>query len=135
MVEINVVYAGNKKCDLRHPEGATLRTDAPKDIGGDATGFSPTDLAAASLATCVVTTMAMFAARHGLELAGIRAEVQKHMTTPPAPRRIQRLPVVVHLPQTVPVDMRQRLENVGNTCPVKLSLHPEIDAPIEYRYE
>lgn len=134
MVNISVLYAGNKKCDLKHPEGAAIRTDAPKDIGGDASGFSPTDLVAAGLASCILTTMAMYAERHGLDLSGATATVEKHMTTPPAQRRIARLPVVVTLPATVPADMRERLERVGHTCPVHASLHAEIDAPIEYRY-
>lgn len=134
MVNIAVVYRGNKKCELAHPEGATLRTDAPKDIGGEASAFSPTDLVAAGLASCVLTTMAMFAERHGLSLDGASAKVEKHMSQPPAPRRIARLPLVVMLPASVPADMRERLERAGNACPVKASLHPEVEATIEYRY-
>lgn len=134
MVNISVRYAGNKKCDLAHPEGATLRTDAPRDIGGDASGFSPTDLVAAGLASCILTTIAMFAERHGIDITGASATVEKHMTIPPSPRRIGRLPVSVTLPATVPADMRERLERVGHTCPVHASLHAEVDAPIHYRY-
>lgn len=134
MVNIAVVYRGNKKCDLAHPEGATLRTDAPKDIGGEASAFSPTDLVAAGLASCVLTTMAMFAERHGLSLDGAKATIEKHMSQPPAPRRIARLPLVVTLPASVPAEMRERLERAGNACPVKASLHPEVEATIEYRY-
>lgn len=134
MVEIKVRYGGNKKCDLQHPEGATLRTDAPKDIGGDASAFSPTDLVASGLASCILTTMAMFGERHGIDLTGATATVEKHMSQPPAPRRIARLPVVVTLPASVPNEMRERLERVGHTCPVHASLHPEVDAPITYHY-
>lgn len=134
MVEIKVRYSGSKKCDLTHPEGATLRTDAPKDIGGDASAFSPTDLVASGLASCILTTMAMFGERHGIDLTGATATVEKHMSQPPAPRRIARLPVVVTLPASVPAEMRERLERVGHTCPVHASLHPEVDAPITYRY-
>ena len=134
MVNINVRYAGNKKCDLKHPEGATLRTDAPKDIGGDASAFSPTDLVAAGLASCILTTIAMFAERHSIDITGATATVEKHMTTPPSPRRIGRLPVVVTLPKSVPAEMRERFEKAGHTCPVHASLHPDVDAPIEYRY-
>lgn len=134
MVEIKVRYSGGKKCDLQHPEGATLRTDAPKDIGGDASAFSPTDLVASGLASCILTTMAMFGERHGLDLTGATATVEKHMSQPPAPRRIARLPVVVTLPASVPAEMRERLERVGHTCPVHASLHPEVDAPITYIY-
>ena len=135
MVEIAVRYSGNKKCDLKHPEGAILRTDAPKDIGGDASAFSPTDLVAAGLASCVLTTIAMWAERHGLDITGATAKVEKHMTTPPAPRRIGQLPVVVQIPASVPAEFRERLERVGHACPVHVSLLAEIDSPITYIYE
>ncbi len=135
MVNISVRYVGNKKCDLQHPDGATLRTDAPKDIGGDASGFSPTDMVAAGLASCILTTMAMYGERHAIDLTGITATVEKHMTQPPLPRRIGRLPVVVTIPGSkVPVEMRERLEKAGHSCPVHASLHPEVEAPIEYRW-
>ncbi len=134
MLSISVRYAGHKKCDLVHPEGATLRTDAPKDIGGEASAFSPTDLVAAGLASCILTTIAMFGERHGLDLSGATATVEKHMSVPPAPRRIARLPLVVTLPASIPAHMRERVEKVGHACPVHASLHPEVDAPIIYRY-
>ena len=139
MLTIHSRYLGHKKCELRHPDGATLRTDAPKDIGGDATAFSPTDLVAAGLASCILTTIAMYAERHNLDITtgnGASATVEKHMTTPPAPggRRIGRLPVVVTLPASIPADMRERLERVGHTCPVHASLHPDVESPITYIY-
>lgn len=134
MVTITTRYTGSKKCDLVHQEGATLRTDAPRDIGGDASAFSPTDLVAAGLASCILTTIAMYAERHGLSVDGATATVEKHMTQPPAPRRIARLPVTVTLPASVPADMRERIERVGHLCPVHASLHPETDSPIAYRY-
>lgn len=137
MLTISVRYTGNKSCDLRHGEGATLRTTAPRDIGGQggSAAFSPTDLVAAGLVSCILTTIAMFAERHGLNLDGASATVEKHMSQPPAPRRIARLPVVVTIPAAaVPPDMRERLERVGHACPVHASLHPDVDAPIQYRY-
>jgi putative redox protein len=134
MVEISVTYSGSKKCDLVHPEGAKLRTDAPKDIGGEASAFSPTDLIAAGLASCILTTIAMWAERNGLKIDGATASVEKHMSVPPAPRRIARLPVTVRIPAGIPVDMRERLEKIGHSCPVHASLHPEVDAPIHYVY-
>ena len=133
MVEMDARYEGDKKCTLTHPEGSTLRTDAPKDIGGEASAFSPTDLVAAALASCVLTTIAMSAERHGLDITGATAHVGKEMQT--GPRRIARLPLTVTLPASIPEEMRPRLEQIGHACPVHASLHPEIDAPIEYRYE
>jgi putative redox protein len=135
MLTIAVRYAGKNKCDLTHPEGPTLRTDAPKDIGGDASAFSPTDLIASGLASCILTTIAMWGARNNIDMTGATASVEKHMSQPPAPRRIARLPVTVTIAASaVPADMRERLEAVGHKCPVHASLHPEVDAPIIYRY-
>ena len=135
MLTINVRYSGTKKCECVHPEGATLRTDAPKDIGGDASAFSPTDLVATGLASCILTTMAMWGERHGIDLSGATATVEKHMSQPPAPRRLARLPVTVLIPaKAVPAEMRERIEAVGHKCPVHASLHPEVDAPIIYKY-
>ena len=135
MLTINVRYSGNKKCECVHPEGATLRTDAPKDIGGDASAFSPTDLVATGLASCILTTVAMWGERHGIDLSGATATVEKHMSQPPAPRRLARLPVTVLIPaKAVPAEMRERIEAVGHKCPVHASLHPEVDAPIIYKY-
>ena len=133
MVEIEARYDGGKKCSLRHQEGAALQTDAPKDIGGDASAFSPTDLVAGALAACVLTTVAMFAERHELDLTGITAHVGKEMTT--GPRRIGHLPLTVHLPASVSAEMRPILERVAHTCPVHASLHPDVDAPIEFHYD
>ena len=135
MVKLLVNYAGHKKCDLTHPEGPTLRTDAPKDIGGDASAFSPTDLIASGLASCILTTIAMFLERSGIDITGSTAIVEKHMTVPPAPRRIGRLPVTVTLPAAkIPIELRERVEKVGHSCPVHASLHPDVDAPIIYNY-
>lgn len=134
MLTIQTRYLGHKKCELSHPEGTVLRTDAPKDIGGDASAFSPTDLIAAGLASCILTTIGMWAERNGFSIDGASATVEKHMSTPPSPRRIARLPVVVTLPKGVPTEMRERLEKIGHSCPVHATLHPDVDAPIEYRY-
>ena len=133
MVEIEARYDGGKKCSLTHPEGATLQTDAPKDIGGDASAFSPTDLVAAGLAACVLTTVAMYAERHELNLDGMTAHISKGMTA--SPRRIGHLPLLVHLPASVAEEVRPHLERIAHACPVHASLHPDIDAPITLIYD
>ncbi len=134
MVTIHSAYLGHKKCSLLHPEGPKLTTDAPKDIGGDASAFSPTDLIASGLASCILTTIAMWAERQNLDITGATAVVEKHMSEPPATRRIARLPVTITLPKSIPLEMRERAEAVGHKCPVHASLHPEVDAPIIYIY-
>ena len=99
MVKSTGIYQGGLSCTLTHgPSGRTLDTDAPKDNHGRGEAFSPTDLAATALATCILTTMAIQTRTDGLALEGIRAEVEKHMTTTP-PRRIARLVVRLHMPR------------------------------------
>ena len=133
MVEIQARYDGSKKCSLVHQEGATLETDAPKDIGGEASAFSPTDLVAAALASCVLTTVAMYAERHELNLDGMTASVGKEMIA--SPRRIGRLPLLMHLPASVAEEVRPHIQRIAYACPVHASLHPDIDAPIELVYD
>lgn len=133
MVEIEARYDGGKKCSLVHQEGAALKTDAPKDIGGDASAFSPTDLVAGALASCVLTTVAMYADKHGLNLGSMTAKIGKTMTA--SPRRIGHLPLTVHLPASVGEDFRPHIERVAYACPVHASLHPDIDAPITLIYD
>jgi putative redox protein len=135
-VEINAVYEGELRVKATHgPSGATLSTDAPTDNGGKGASFSPTDLVATALGTCVVTILGLVAERHELDLRGTRVRVTKEMITSPV-RRIGSLPTVVTIPKGAVDDpaMRERLEAAARKCPVHQSLHPDIDAPIEFAY-
>lgn len=133
-IEIKVEYLGKTSCRAIHgPSGQELRTTAPKDNGGDGSTFSPTDLLATSLGTCVITIMAMTAERHGIDLRGATVSVEKHMTTE-APRRIARLPVRVRLPVRLKPEHHKMLEAAGHGCPVHRSIHPDIDSPIIIEY-
>jgi putative redox protein len=131
-IQISVEYLGNTSCRAVHgPSGQELRTTAPKDNGGDGSTFSPTDLLATSLGTCVITIMAMAAERRGIDVRGATVTVEKHMTTEP-PRRIARLPVRVKLPvRPSPTDLKV-LEAAAHGCPVHRSIHPDIDSPIVF---
>lgn len=136
-VEINAVYAGKLRVDATHgPSGATLHTDAPTDNGGKGESFSPTDLVATALGTCVVTIMGLKADQHKLDIKGTTVRVTKEMITEPV-RRIGALRTVVTVPAGAIEDakMRKRIESAAHTCPVHQSLHPDIDAPIEFVYE
>lgn len=133
MVEMTVIYTGEKHCELKHgPSGSVIETDAPRDNQGRGERFSPTDLVGAALASCVLTTMAIMADRDGIELKGASAKVTKEMN--PQPRRIARLPVHVRMPRGLPTDQRKRLEAAARACPVHRSLASEIDAPITFEY-
>jgi uncharacterized OsmC-like protein len=129
-VEIKVEYLGKTSCRATHgPSGKELETTAPKDNGGDGSTFSPTDLLATSLGTCVLTIMAMAAERRGIDLRGATVHVEKHMTVD-GPRRIARLPVRVKVPVPLTADDRKLLEAAAHGCPVHRSIHPDIDSPI-----
>ena len=135
-VEIDTTYLGELRVEATHgPSGATLSTDAPTDNGGQGASFSPTDLVATALGTCVMTILGLIAERHELDLQGTRVHVTKEMITSPI-RRIGSLRTVVTIPAGSVDDpsMRERMEAAARKCPVHQSLHPDIDAPIEFTY-
>jgi len=136
MTTMHITYEGNNKATLFHEDsGVTVFTDAPKDIGGDGSSFSPTDLIAAALASCIGTTMGMFGARHEVDLSGLQIDVSKEMSKD-TPRRIIRIPVTIRIPSgRIPNDQRELFERVAHTCPVTKSLHPDIEVPVEFIYE
>ena len=131
MVTITARYEGDLCCSATHgPSTAQLQTDAPKDNEGLGRFFSPTDLVATALGTCILTTMGIVARRHGIELRGATVRVEKHMH--PAPRRIGRLPVELSLPGVFTPEQKKLLEAAAHGCPVHKSLHPDIDARITF---
>jgi uncharacterized OsmC-like protein len=133
MVPSTLIYQGGLHCELTHgPSKSKIETDAPVDNNGKGERFSPTDLVAAAFSSCVVTTMAMVAERHGINMVGATAEVEKHMN--PNPRKIAKLPLIVRMPAGVPIDQRGKLQNAAEACPVHKSLHPDIEATIQIIY-
>ena len=134
MVHIDVVYDGKTHCSLTHESGAAVGTVAPKDIGGAGDLFSPTDMVAGALGACILTTIAMWAERQGIDLGGAKAHVTKEMTTEP-PRRLARVVTTITIPrEALAADLRERAEAIARACPVHKSLHPDIEAPVEFVY-
>jgi putative redox protein len=134
MVRIDIVYAGELRCRATHqPSGTELITDAPVDNQGRGASFSPTDLVATALGTCVATTMGIVAARHDLPLTGMRVTVQKTMVADPV-RRIGKLTTVIHIPVDPGEEHRQRLETAASHCPVHKSLADSVEAPLVFRW-
>jgi putative redox protein len=133
MVTFSGTYEGGLRCLARHePSGALLPTDAPKDNLGRGEAFSPTDLVATALATCVVTTMAIAARKlAGTELPPLRWTASKEMTSE-APRRIARLTVDVWLPAAAQAIPRELLEKAARGCPVARSLAPEVEHVVRF---
>ena len=134
MVAIQLEYQGDLHCKAVHePSGTELTTDAPKDNQGRGESFSPTDLVATALGSCMVTMMGIMARTLNIDIAGATATVEKEMTTAP-PRRIQRLTVRIHVPHNLSSEDRETLERAARTCPVHKSLHPDVETPIEFTW-
>lgn len=124
---------GGLRTEVKHgPSGTVIRTAAPVDNAGDGSSFSPTDLVAAALGSCMVTTMGIFAAREGIPFAGATFSLEKHMQS--GPRRIARLPVTVRMPEGLSEVQRRRLEEVALGCPVFETLRPEIAKEVRFVY-
>ena len=134
MVRIDIEYTGDLHCDARHaPSGTALATDAPVDNQGRGQSFSPTDLVATALGTCMATIMGIVARNNGWDIEGTRMTVDKQMTSAP-PRRIDRIAVEVDVPAELDDDARVALEQAAHTCPVRLSILPAIEVPVTFRW-
>ena len=134
MVKVSIQYTGDKHCDLVHePSQSKISTDAPKDNNGRGEAFSPTDLVAAALGSCILTTMAIFADKEKIDMTGAHASVTKEMKA--GPRRIARLAAEVHMPAKLSATDRKRLEEAGTHCPLKYSLHPDLEIPVQFFYD
>lgn len=134
MVDITGKYLGEKRVEMTHgPSNSKIMTDAPLDNNGKGEMFSPTDLVASALGTCTLTVMGIFAEARNIDLKGSHFHVKKIMSA--SPRRIGELPITFHLPQNLDLETREKLIHVGNTCPVKMSLHPDIKVQVEYLFD
>ena len=131
-VHIDIEYLGGLRTSAKHgPSGNTLITDAPVDNHGKGEAFSPTDLAATSLGTCMVTVMGIYAERHGIDLRGTKVHVEKEMIQTPV-RRIGRLAAEIRVPLPADHPQREALERAALTCPVHQSLHPDVEKPVTF---
>lgn len=130
----SVVYNGELRTTCTHlRSGDSFETDAPPDNNGRGERFSPTDLMATSLATCMLTVMGIKARTKGFDLDGIRVDVLKIMKQDP--RRIGGIELTYHIPENLAIlDEKTKtiLRNTGNTCPVQLSIHPDIEVKIDW---
>jgi putative redox protein len=135
MVAIQLEYQGDLHCKAVHgPSGTELNTDAPKDNQGRGESFSPTDLVATALGTCILTIMGITARTLNVDISGTTATVEKEMTTTP-PRMIASLKVRIHVPHSLSPENKQKFERAAHTCPVHKSLHPDVQATIELTWE
>ena len=129
----SIIYTGNLRCEALHNQSnSQIETDAPTDNRGKGERFSPTDLTCVSLATCMLTTMAIKSTDLGVDLTNAKASVTKHMGSDP--RRIVKIEVEVSLPAVASEKNRIILERSSNNCPVAKSLHPDIELDLRYSW-
>jgi len=133
MVEISVDYMGDLYCEVEHkPSGNKFKTNAPVDNKGKGEFISPTDLVAASIASCVSTIMGIKANELGVDLKGMNITASKIMTNSPY-RRIDKLILKITFPNKLNDKEFQILSNVVNICPVTKSLSKDIK--LDYNFD
>ena len=130
-VRIELSYDGELHTSAEHPSGAKLGTDAPLDNQGRGEAFSPTDLVAAALGSCMMTVMGIVARRHDWSLEGSKVTVDKEMVANPV-RRLGRLGVAFEMAPGIPKDARKILERTAHTCPVCKSLCSEVEVDVHF---
>jgi uncharacterized OsmC-like protein len=129
-----VVYNGDLRTVCTHLKSASsFETDAPVDNNGKGERFSPTDLMATSLGTCMITVMGIKARMMGFDLTGVKIEVEKIMKADP--RRVGGINLFFHIPENlgkIEETTKNILKNKGETCPVMLSIHPDIEVKVDW---
>ncbi len=131
----SVIYEGELRTVARHlASGTQIETDAPVDNQGKGERFSPSDLVATALGSCMLTIMGIKARDLAVDLKGTRIDIQKIMKADP--RRVGGIRLTFHFPDSLVLTDKERiiLERAGNTCPVRYSIHPDIEVEIAYNW-
>lgn len=130
-----IVYDGNLRTVCTHlNSGNVIETDAPVDNQGNGERFSPTDLVATALGSCMLTIMGIKARDMNIDLKGVKIEVEKIMKA--EPRRIGGINLTFSFPSTLSLDEKSKtiLERAAKTCPVAYSIHPDIETNIIFNW-
>ncbi len=130
----NIQYKTDLRTEMTHLQsGSKVITDAPLDNNGKAEAFSPTDLVASALASCMLTIMGISGREHGFSVDGAKASVNKIMAS--GPRRISEVHIVIEFPDNAYSDKHKAIiKRISETCPVALSLHPDLKQKVELRF-
>lgn len=131
-----VIYKGDLRTEMKHVQsGTTIQTDAPTDNMGKGERFSPTDLLASSLGSCMITTMAIRAADMQLNFEGTRIEVVKIMSTD-APRRVAGIKADLYFTENFSAtdEQKEQLVRIARNCPVEKSLHPDVKLDVNFHW-
>ena len=133
MPTLKTRYIGELRTEVTHTQsGDKIVTDAPLDNNGKGEHFSPTDLLAASLGSCMLTIMGITAERSGFSIEGATIETTKHMSK--EPRRVGELNLRFTFPSNYSEKERRLIEGSAKVCPVEFSLHPDVIRTIEFIY-
>ncbi|MGY6559126.1 MAG: OsmC family protein [Nitritalea sp.] len=135
MPTVKSSYLGKLRTEMEHvASGSKTLTDAPVDNHGRGEAFSPTDLVAAALGSCMVTIMGIVAERDGVELNGMHWEVEKVMASDP--RRIAEIRVSIFWPEAAHLEAKfvDKLKRAAKTCPVALSLDPALKQDVQFHF-
>ena len=129
----NIIYRGELRTEATHiRSGQSIITDAPLDNEGKGEAFSPTDLVATALGTCMLTVMGIVAQRNRIDMKGTTAIVEKIMDKDP--RRISEVRVLIKFEGQIKPGDRARLERAAHSCPVGKSLHADLKEVVEFIY-
>lgn len=135
MAIITTTYSGGLRTQAVHlKSGNSITTDAPPDNNGRGEAFSPTDLVCSALCSCMMTLMGILAEREAVDLKGLSAEVTKIMQS--NPRKIQEIQIAFSHPNLVASDIqKEKLKRAALTCPVALTLSPEVKQTIAFNWD
>ena len=135
MTKIKCSYLGQLNCEAIHLQsGSFIKTDAPLDHFGRGESFSPTDLLATSLGTCLLTIMAIKAKSKGFDIEGIYLHIEKLMTQN-SERKIKELIIDIFIPENTTNEIIDFLKKASEDCPVTRNLSQEIDIKITWHHE
>jgi putative redox protein len=136
MYQMTAEYLGELRVQGTHMKsGNSLVTDAPIDNNGKGDAYSPTDLVCAALCNCMLTIMGIVSNRENIQLEGLKAKIEKVMTSE-APRKIAQIKIAFTHPNPAIITTKQAeiLKRAAHTCPVALSLHPEIKQEVVFNF-
>ena len=135
MSKIKCTYLGNLNCEAEHLQsGNLIRTDAPLDHCGKGENFSPTDLLATSLGSCLLTIMAIKARSNGWELENISLDIEKRMTKNKE-RKIEQLIIDIYVPEELPKEKLNFIQNASKDCPVTRNLSESLDLQVKWHFQ
>ena len=133
MSDIKIVYNGDLRTQITHSQsGNVIITDAPIDNNGKGEAFSPTDLFASSLGSCMLTIMGITAQTHGLNIDGSTVNINKIMGT--NPRRVSAIDIIININGKLNEKDKKILKKAAEHCPVSKSIHPDLDEKITFNF-